>query len=106
MPLQTLKQIFRSLWRYKNFSLINLLGLSIGIAAVVILLLLTHYENSFDSFHSGTSNVYRVVSKRERDNQMAYQATVPYSLAALLRAEMRQLPATEIHYVNEMNIRI
>ena len=61
MIYQYIKQIFRSLWRYKSFSFINIAGLSIGIAAVIIIFLITDYEKSFDTFHSG-NNIYRVVS--------------------------------------------
>jgi putative ABC transport system permease protein len=106
MLLHSLKQIFRSLWRYKSFSLINLSGLSIGIAAIVLLVLLANYENSFDKFHSAPDNVYRVVTKRDRGGEIDYQATVPYPLAKMLRTEIPGLPATEIHYVKEMSIKI
>lgn len=106
MFLQNLKQIFRGLWRYKSFSIINLLGLSIGIAAVILLFLLTAYENNFDNFHSSGNKVYRVVTKRERGGENNFQATVPYPLARLLRNDMPGLPATEIHYVNDMSVKI
>jgi len=53
MFVHSLKQIFRSLWKYKSFSLINLLGLSIGIAAVILIFMIAGYEKSFDQFHSG-----------------------------------------------------
>ena len=49
MLLHTLKQIFRNLLRHKSFTFINLLGLSLGIAAVLAIYLIVDYEKSFDS---------------------------------------------------------
>ena len=45
-----LKIAFRNLWRHKTFSLINVLGLSIGISAALVIFLMTYYEFSFDRF--------------------------------------------------------
>ena len=105
MIYQYIKQIFRSLWRYKSFSFINIAGLSIGIAAVIIIFLITDYEKSFDTFHSG-NNIYRVVSKRGAASKNEYEAVVPYTVGRLLRNELPGIQATEVHYVKEMNIKV
>ncbi len=41
-------------------SVINLLGLSIGIAACILLLLFVEYEKSFDEYHKKSEQVYRL----------------------------------------------
>ena len=104
MILHNLRQIFRSLWRYKSFSLINFLGLTLGIAAIIIIFLIADFEKSFDKFHSG-ENIYRVVSKIDGADGINHSAPVPYPLARLLRAEY-SASATQIHFVDEMNIKI
>jgi len=107
MQLPNIKQIVRSLWRYKSFSLINLAGLTLGIAAVIVIFLLVNYENNFDKFHAEDKNIYRVVAKENAvSEKLDYQATVPYPLARMLRTELPGLQATEIHYVNDINVRI
>src|SRR6187549_901485 len=106
MLFQNIKHNVRSLLRYKSFSIINLAGLSIGIAAVIIIFLIVNYENSFDKIHSDSNKIYRVVSKTENSNKINYGAALPYPLAKLLRSEIPGIAATEIHYVNEMNIRV
>ena len=106
MFVHSLKQIFRSLWKYKSFSLINLLGLSIGIAAVILIFMIAGYEKSFDQFHSGRKNIYRVVSKADRGGKAQNEAAVPYPAAKLLRNEYPGLQATQIHYAKDANIRI
>ncbi len=51
----------RSFWRNKTFSLINILGLAIGISASLIIFLLVYYDFTFDKFEKDGSRIYRVV---------------------------------------------
>ncbi|MEJ2053135.1 MAG: ABC transporter permease, partial [Calditrichaceae bacterium] len=55
-----LKTAFRNLWRNRIHSGINILGLSIGIAAVIFILLYLHHEWSYDRFHQNVDNLYRI----------------------------------------------
>ena len=77
MFFHNLKQIFRSLWRYKSFTLINFLGLALGITAIIIIFLITDFEKNFDSHHS-TDDIYRVVRLEDGTNKKEYSAAVPY----------------------------
>ncbi len=52
---------WRSLWKRKFFSLINVLGLSIGISASLVIYLVVNYEFSYDTFEPDRSRIYRVV---------------------------------------------
>ncbi|AHM62870.1 hypothetical protein D770_23125 [Flammeovirgaceae bacterium 311] len=106
MLLHTLNQIVRSLWRHKSFTLINLLGLSIGIAAVVVIFLIAHYENSFDRFHSDSERIYRIVSKNIRADKVVHGATVPYPTGRFLREEYPGIEATQIHFASDMQVRL
>ncbi|MDB5229867.1 MAG: hypothetical protein JWN76_672 [Chitinophagaceae bacterium] len=106
MLLHNLKQVLRGMLRYKSFTLINLLGLSVSIAAIVIIFLIDDYENRFDDLHSNSNHVFRVVSKTDRDAKATDRAIVPYPLAKLLRTESAGIKATEIHFVKEMNVKI
>lgn len=56
-----LKSLLRFLYRYKTYSLNNILGLSIGMASVVIIYLWILDELSFDTFHPNYENIYRFV---------------------------------------------
>jgi putative ABC transport system permease protein len=55
-----LKIAFRNILRHKGFSLINILGLAIGMAVCIIIMQYVSYENSFDKFHENYENIYRV----------------------------------------------
>lgn len=53
-----LKTAWRNIWKNKVFSAINVIGLSVGLAACIVIMLFVAYEKSFDDFH--TKNIYRL----------------------------------------------
>ena len=55
-----LKLIVRYFFKHTGYSLINLLGLSLGIAAVWIIFLYIQFERSYDDFHPQVERTYRV----------------------------------------------
>jgi putative ABC transport system permease protein len=57
-----IKVAFRNLWRHKAFSLINILGLTVGMTAFFLIFLYVRFELSYDAFHSKADRIYRVVS--------------------------------------------
>jgi len=64
----SLKIIYRNLWRYKSYTLINIIGLAIGIAAMVWGYQTYKYSYSFDNFHKDRDNVYRALTyKKDAD---------------------------------------
>lgn len=62
------KIAFRNLQRNKIFSLINIFGLSVGLACAMLILLYVKDEVSYDKFHKNVANIYRVVTDN-KDNQ-------------------------------------
>jgi len=52
------KIAWRNIWKNKIFSTINIIGLAVGMAAFIIIMLFVSYEKSFDNFH--TKNIYRL----------------------------------------------
>ena len=55
-----LKIAYRNLLKNKVFSLINILGLAIGMAACLLILRYVVFESSYDSFHRQGNRLYRV----------------------------------------------
>src|SRR5665647_1973351 len=55
--------VWRNLRKNKTFSLINIAGLSIGLACAMLILLYVKDEVSFDRFHKNVNNIYRVVTR-------------------------------------------
>lgn len=64
-----IKIAFRTLMRKRVFSLVNILGLSVGLASVLIISTYLVSELSFDQFHSDADRIYRVLETVESQNQ-------------------------------------
>src|SRR5688572_5091358 len=54
------KIAWRTLLRGKNFSIINISGLAVGMAGAVLILLWLQNEISYDKFHENKKNLYEV----------------------------------------------
>ena len=57
-----LRVAFRNLWRHKGFSLLNIIGLTVGMSAFFLVFLYVSFELSYDSFYSGADRIYRIVA--------------------------------------------
>jgi putative ABC transport system permease protein len=55
-----LKTGMRALMRYKVYSLINIIGLSLGLACTMLIILYVRDETSYDAFHAKGRQIYRV----------------------------------------------
>jgi putative ABC transport system permease protein len=70
---------WRNLRKNSSYTLINILGLSSGIACVILIYTLVSYQLSFDRFHPDTNRIFRVVTIFELGNT-EYQSGVPQPL--------------------------
>src|SRR3978361_2137916 len=55
-----IKIAFRNLWRHKSFSLINIVGLAVGMTAFLLIVMYVSFETSYDKFHAKGDQVYRL----------------------------------------------
>lgn len=76
MIINYLKTAIRNLLRNRVFSLINLLGLSIGMAACLLIMIWIQNELNFDTFHKSKDKMYRVMTH----GQDRISSTVPAPL--------------------------
>ncbi len=56
-----LKTTWRFLTRHKSYSLVNIIGLAIGIASFIIIAFYVQYETSYNKFIENVDNKYRAV---------------------------------------------
>lgn len=56
-----LKIAWRSLFKYKLFTLVNITGLSVGMGAAMLILIWVGNELSFDQYHKHSKDLYRVI---------------------------------------------
>ncbi len=52
-----LRITLRNLWKYKGFSLVNVLGLSISLAGCILILLYVLHERSYDAWNKNAPQV-------------------------------------------------
>jgi predicted permease len=84
---------FRTLWKNKVFSGINVLGLAIGISASLVIYLLVNYHFNFDKFEKDNNRIYRVVSNFSFSGEVYRNSGVADPMAAAVKKEIAGLDA-------------
>tara|TARA_B100000949_G_scaffold234163_1_gene252438 strand:- start:3609 stop:6050 length:2442 start_codon:yes stop_codon:yes gene_type:complete len=93
MLLNNLKIAWRSILKNKLFSLINVIGLSIGLCSALVIGAIIYFDFSFDTFHKDKDRIYRVTSlfKSEGDEFPNRGVAVP-----LMRTFREGIPGVEL----------
>lgn len=86
---------FRNLIRNKVFSIINIVGLAVGLACAILILLWIEDEVSIDSFHANTDNLYSVYERVYNEGKV----NASYFTQGLLAEELKQT-IPEIEYAS------
>lgn len=82
---------FRKLNRQKNYTLINVLGLALGLACCLFIFLIIQYELRFDRFHQKYDRIYRVVTDEKINDIVNPTMGTPIPLAPALRNDFPNL---------------
>jgi hypothetical protein len=86
-----LKIALRNLSRHRGFTILNTLGLSVGVAAALLLFMVVRYETSFDAFHSNYERIYRVIRQQTYpDGSGEVGPGAPLPVAAALKTDIPQ----------------
>jgi putative ABC transport system permease protein len=86
------KLAIRNLWRHKTFSVINILGFTIGLASCIIIGLYVLNELSFDKFNTNHALIYRVNTiNREKGKDVQYDCITPGQMAPALEKDLPQI---------------
>jgi putative ABC transport system permease protein len=76
---------FRTLYRNSFYSLINVVGLSVGIACSILILLWVADELSFNRFHQSYDRIHEVMVNQEFSGEVVTIQTAPFPLAAAIK---------------------
>ena len=79
-----LKIAFRNLLKYKNQTLISVIGLAVGFTCFALATLWIRYEMTYDSFHKNARQMY-VIYKPDPFNPSGYSKDSYYPVADLLK---------------------
>ena len=88
-----LRVAFRNLWRHRGFSLLNIIGLTVGMAAFFLIFLYVCFELSYDSFHSKADRIYRIVSDVQSPTGLQHFSSPPLPTTMGMK---EQLPEVEL----------
>ena len=94
------KFVFRYLFRNSTTSLINVIGLSLGIFTFLLLLLFVNHELGYDTQFSGFDNIYRVTTRINTPDNSQHLAIAPRPLGTVLKDQYPEIE--EIALVTEL----
>lgn len=70
---------WRNLKRNRIYAFINMAGLSIGLAACLLILQYVSFQLSYDQFNKNADDIYRVVNDRYQNGKLLQHGTITYS---------------------------
>ena len=96
------KIAWRSLWNHKAYSAINIIGLSIGLTACLIVATVVFDELSYDHQWKKADDLYRVLMASNTNKNSDYQATAFAGLGPTLKREFPEVEdACHMSVINE-----
>ncbi|MCI0752080.1 MAG: ABC transporter permease, partial [Flammeovirgaceae bacterium] len=82
----------RSISKRKGFTLLNVLGLSIGLSASLLILQYVKDEFSFDNFHQKGDRVYRVEFDAYSDGELIFKCATAFpKVAPMMKADFPEV---------------
>ncbi|MDO8367799.1 MAG: ABC transporter permease [Saprospiraceae bacterium] len=95
MLTNNLKLALRNLSNQKGFAILNILGLAVGVAAVLLIFRMVHYELSFNKNFQHYDRIVRVVTQDVGlDGDESYTRGVPVPAMSVVKNTVSQLAAT------------
>ena len=88
-----LKTAIRALLKNKGYSVINILGLAIGMTSCVLIFLYVSFELSYDNYHENSDRIFRVAQFEESAN---HTSTDPITAPPLAPTLKKDYPEVEV----------
>nr|WP_294948183.1 ABC transporter permease [uncultured Mucilaginibacter sp.] len=99
------KIALRGFRRHKLFTFINIVGLSIGISAALVIYLIVHFDFTFDKFHEDSDRIYRVTTDYSFAGEVGHNGGVTMALAPALNTEATGIAQVAPFYIYwEVNV--
>ncbi len=105
--MHTLRLAFRRLRRHPGFTLLNVFGLSVGLACAVMIGLFVRFELSFDRFHPDADRIVRIAKDDPGNEYLGTTrfALTPDPLADVLPVDLQSVErATQISFPDELSV--
>src|SRR6185437_2668129 len=98
------KTAWRNLLRNKGFSITNILGLAIGMACTIFILLWVYNELTYDRFQKNYNNIYQVIANRDFNNQVFTDRSMAMPLASALENSSPQISHAVVTTYQQQNV--
>jgi putative ABC transport system permease protein len=85
---------FRSLWKNKMFSFVNVFGLAIGLTSCLLISMYLYQEFSYDTHQQFGDRLFQVGTVSINEGEASRQATTPAPLAAAMQQEYPEVKST------------
>jgi putative ABC transport system permease protein len=89
-----LKVALRNLRKHKAYTLINVAGLTVGMACFILLSLWIYEETHYDSFHEKSGRLFRLILHKADDASDPGFPSAPYVLPRILKDEYPEIEET------------
>lgn len=102
------KTAFRNLSRNKVYSLLNIVGLALGIGCALVIYKVISFEQSFDTHQDNFDNIYRIVYESQQPDKINKFQASPHPLGPALRADYPDvLDVVRTHYTygDQVNVK-
>ena len=94
-----LRSTVRKLKQNTSYTLINVLGLTMGILCATAIFLKVRHELSFENFHQDVDRIYRIVMTDSSYGEIEFKPGVPIPLAPALRLDFPEME--EVVLINQ-----
>ncbi|AQG81070.1 ABC transporter permease [Spirosoma montaniterrae] len=91
MIANSVKTSLRALKRNWTYTIINVVGLTFGLACCLLLFLAIRYELSYDRHNANADQTYRMVGHYKKDADEGYNVGIPMPALAALRTDFPEL---------------
>lgn len=88
---------WRNIVRHKGYAAINISGLTVGIAACLLIFMVIQYETSFDTFRPNFKNIYRVVTIEKREDGLSHTPAVQIPATEALRLDFPEAKVASLN---------
>ncbi len=97
-----LKIALRNVFKYWNYSIINIGGLAIGLASFIFIVLYIDDELKYDKFHENADNIYRVNRLYNSNDVNEDAATVSFPCGPTLVLDYPNIVKTQVRFFNNL----
>lgn len=99
------KTAYRTLIRNKNYTLLNISGLAVGVAVCLVIFMIVSFETHYDDFHTKKDRIYRVLNAYDHPkNSAALDPGIPAPLPKALRTDFPEIKVTDANQYTDVPV--